>query len=120
MPRVVHFEIAADEPERASRFYERVFGWKVKRWEGPIPYWLVSTGEGPGIDGALVPREGALAPVVNTIDVPSVDAYVQKVKDAGGRVIAGKEAIPGVGWFAACADTEGNPFGVLQSDPGAR
>ena len=59
MPRVIHFELPADEPERAARFYESVFGWEITKWQGPMDYWLVTTGEEgtPGIDGAISPRE---------------------------------------------------------------
>jgi predicted enzyme related to lactoylglutathione lyase len=57
--RPVHFEIHATDPERAVAFYGRVFGWKFERW-GEIPYWLITTGDtNPGIDGGLVPRQGA-------------------------------------------------------------
>jgi predicted enzyme related to lactoylglutathione lyase len=28
MPKIMHFEIAADDPKRAMTFYEKVFGWK--------------------------------------------------------------------------------------------
>jgi hypothetical protein len=58
MPRPIHFEIPAEEPHRAIRFYEIVFGWKFDKWEGPMPYWLITTGpEGqPGINGGLMPR----------------------------------------------------------------
>ena len=45
MSRVVHFEIPADDPVRAAKFYEDVFGWKIEKWEGPFDYWLVTTGE---------------------------------------------------------------------------
>ncbi len=31
-----------------------------------------------------------------------------------------KQAIPNVGWFAYCTDTEGNLFGIMQADPEAR
>ncbi|MCX6616302.1 MAG: VOC family protein, partial [Acidobacteria bacterium] len=44
MPRVVHFEIAADNMERAAEFYEQVFGWKFQKWSGPQEYWLITTG----------------------------------------------------------------------------
>ena len=59
MSRVVHFEIPADDPERAINFYEKVFGWRFEKWEGPIEYWLVKTGpeDQPGIDGGLTRRE---------------------------------------------------------------
>ena len=58
MPRPIHFEIPADQPERAIAFYQQVFGWRFQKWEGPMPYWLVQTGgEGPGIDGGLLARQ---------------------------------------------------------------
>src|SRR3972149_5570591 len=55
MPRVIHFEIAADDPERAVAFYRKVFGWEIQKWEGPMEYWVITTGpkEEPGIDGGL-------------------------------------------------------------------
>jgi len=54
--RVIHFEIPASDPERASKFYQKVFGWKIEKWPGPTEYWLVNTGaEGtPGINGGLM------------------------------------------------------------------
>ena len=60
MPRVVHFEIHADDPERAISFYQSVFGWQFQKWEGPLEYWMIITGpEGtPGINGGLVNRSG--------------------------------------------------------------
>jgi len=59
MGRVVHFEINAADPERAAMFYESVFDWEIKKWDGPVDYWLVMTGEDDdGIDGAIVKRMG--------------------------------------------------------------
>ncbi len=121
MPRVVHFEIPADDPDRAIRFYQEVFGWTVKKWEAPIDYWLVTTGpEGePGIDGAIARRTDV--PVTcNTIDVPSVDDFIAKILKAGGQVKMEKTAVPGVGWFANCVDTEGNLFSIMQEAPNAK
>ncbi len=122
MPRVVHFEIAIDEPERAVAFYREAFGWQIEKWDGPMDYWLVKTGEPGemGIDGGLTPRAGAAAPIVNTIGVDSVDAYQAKITAAGGNVVMPKSALPGVGYFALCQDTEGNPFGILEPDMSAQ
>jgi predicted enzyme related to lactoylglutathione lyase len=120
MPRVVHFEISADDPERAVAFYTSVFGWSVTKWPGPKDYWLVKTGEGtPGIDGGIFKRMGPVGHV-NSIDVPSVDEYVAKVEAAGGKVAMPKMAIPGVGWLAYCQDTEGSIFGLHQPDRNAK
>lgn len=119
MGRVVHFELSVDDPERAVAFYTEVFGWTVEKWEGPQDYWLVSTGEGPGIDGAIMPREEGWQPTVNTIDVEDVDAATERVTAAGGSVVMPKHAIPGVGYFAYCQDAAGITFGMMQSDTSA-
>jgi predicted enzyme related to lactoylglutathione lyase len=119
MPRIVHFEIAAKDPERASKFYSQVFDWKINKWDGPMPYWMATTGDKaqPGIDGGIVnPMEG-LPSVINTIDVPSVDEYINKIKKGGGSIVKPKMAIPTVGYMAYCKDTEGNVFGIMQMDP---
>ncbi len=121
MPRVVHFEIPADEPERAVEFYSRIFNWRIEKWQGPVDYRLITTGEEgePGIDGALARRDQSMG-AVNTINVPSVDDLTEKIEAAGGKVIAPKMTVPGVGWMAYCEDTEGNVFGPMQDDPSAK
>jgi predicted enzyme related to lactoylglutathione lyase len=119
MPRVVHFEIGLDEAERALRFYRDVFGWQAQKWEGPEDYWLLVTGdEGPGINGGLYRRHEGMRfnAHVNTIDVPSVEAYLARVESAGGRAVTKKITLPGVGYLAYCQDTEGNTFGIMQAD----
>ena len=80
MPRVIHFEIHADNPERAVKFYTDLFGWQFTKWAGPMDYWLIVTGPDgqPGINGGLMRRHGP-APVegqpvnsyVCTCDVPA-------------------------------------------------
>jgi predicted enzyme related to lactoylglutathione lyase len=118
MPRPVHFEFVAEDPERAARFWSEAFGWKIDKWDGPQPYWLVSTGEdGPGIDGGIVGRDSQLpGHTVVTLGVDSVDDATAGVERAGGAVVAPKMPIPSVGWLAYCRDTEGSVFGVMQSD----
>ncbi|UCD96951.1 MAG: VOC family protein [Candidatus Bathyarchaeota archaeon] len=122
MPRVVHFEIEADQPERAIKFYETVFGWKIEKWEGPIKYWLITTGkkDEPGIDGGLSKRAEGEPSTVNTIDVPSVDQYIKKVEGSGGSIVRPKMAVPGVGWMAYFKDPEGNMFGMMEEDSTAK
>jgi predicted enzyme related to lactoylglutathione lyase len=122
MSRVVHFELAADDPERAVQFYRTVFGWEIEKWTGPMDYWLIMTGpEGePGIDGGLGKRDDPGQHTTNTIDVDSVDEYVKKVVANGGKVVVPKHAVPGVGYLAYCTDTEGNVFGMMASDPSAQ
>lgn len=122
MPRVTHFEIPADDPIRAVAFYEQVFGWEITKWEGPMEYWLISTGpeDEPGIDGGLAKRATPETGTENTIGVDSVDDFVAKIESNGGKILRPKSAVPGVGWLAYCQDTEGNTFGIMQSDPAAQ
>jgi predicted enzyme related to lactoylglutathione lyase len=129
MSRVVHFEIHAEQPERAVRFYTDLLGWEFTSWGGPIEYWLVNTGpaDKPGINGGLVRRRGpgpaGDVPVIGyvcTVDVSSVDEYLAKAVALGAVVAVPKMAIPGVGWLAYAKDTEGNVFGLMQNDPTAK
>jgi predicted enzyme related to lactoylglutathione lyase len=122
MNRVEHFDLYADDPERAGKFYSDVFGWKLQKWEGPMDYWMVQTGpsDQPGIDGGISKRQDSADRTINTIGISSVDEFTDKITAAGGRILAPKSAIPGVGWFAMCMDTEGNKFGIMEENPEAR
>jgi predicted enzyme related to lactoylglutathione lyase len=122
MPKVVHFEITADKPERAIDFYNKIFGWKINKWDGPQEYWLVEAGDEkePGINGGLMKRQDGFTGMYNTIQVDSVDQYIEKVKDAGGEIVVPKMAIPGVGYMAYFKDTESNILGIMHPDPDAK
>ena len=122
MPRPVHFEIPAENPERAMKFYREVFNWSFTKWDGPMDYWIVSTGQPgePGIDGGLMPRRDPAQPCVNTIAVSNLDESLKAVDQSGGTCVVPKMPIPGVGWLAYCKDTEGHIFGVMQPDKSAK
>lgn len=123
MPRPVHFEIHADDPERAVRFYREVFGWEFNTWGGPQEYWLITTGpEGqPGINGGMMRRQPEWAGGINNVlDVPSVDDFIEKITGAGGTVVMPKFAVAGMGWVAYFKDTEGTISGIMESDAGAK
>lgn len=121
MPRVTHFEIHATDPAITAGFYSGVFGWKITKWEGPFDYWLVSTGEGPGIDGGIVPRQGgvpvsgaAVNAYVCTIVVDSLEKTSATILNDDGELVVPQREIPGVGLLAYFKDPDGNIFGVLQ------
>ncbi|MBU0508943.1 VOC family protein [bacterium] len=127
MPRVIHFEIPADDPERAAEFYRKVFDWKIEKWAGPMDYWMCRTGpEGePGINGAIMhrmsPKTGdSPAAYICTIGVPGFDDYARRVAEAGGSLTMPKQVVPGVGWFAYCTDSEGNLFGIIEENASAK
>ncbi|MDB5040880.1 MAG: Glyoxalase [Candidatus Eremiobacteraeota bacterium] len=116
--RVIHFEIPVDEPQRAVAFYEAAFGWRISKWDGPMDYWNVKTGEGPGINGALL-RRGTVSATTNTIDVDDLDLAIAKVEQHGGSVVVPPMVLPSIGRFCYARDTEGNLFGLMQLDPEA-
>ena len=122
MSRVIHFEIPAEKPERAVKFYENAFGWKIEKWAGPMDYWNITTGatKEPGIDGAIMSNNGTIRQVVNTIGVDNLAAAAKKVIAAGGKRVSPDQTVPGIGYFAYFSDTEGNPFGLMQNDPKAK
>jgi predicted enzyme related to lactoylglutathione lyase len=122
MPRIVHFDVPAEDPERAIAFYSEVFSWKFDKWEGPMDYWMITTGPDTeeGINGGMARRRDPNECPINTIGVGSVDNYLEKVAAAGGQILQPKMAIPGVGWYASCTDTEGNIFGLMEDDPSAQ
>lgn len=129
MPRPIHFEIQAADPQRAIRFYSALFGWTFSKWDAPQDYWLIKTGEPDtrGIDGGLLPRRGpppaamqAVNAFVCTVDVADLDAAVKRIGELGGAIVVPRMAIPTVGWLAYASDTEANIFGIMQADAGAK
>jgi len=115
MPKVVHFEIPADNPQKIIKFYTEVFGWKIEKW-GDVDYWLVDTGPKtePGIGGGIYPKEKPTDGTVNTVAVTDLEAYMEKVKTAGGQIVGSPMDIPKVGRNVMALDAEGNKFGIIQ------
>jgi predicted enzyme related to lactoylglutathione lyase len=121
MNRFTHFELATDDLEKTAAFYREVFGWEIQKWEGPVDYWLVTTGDAstPGINGGLMLSGGPLIGTVNTLEVDDIDAAIAKVLAHGGEIALPKGAIPGVGYQAYIKDNCGIIVGLHQADPKA-
>lgn len=115
MSKIIHFEIPADDPARAIKFYKDVFGWKIDKWDAPVDYWLVTAGEDgePGINGAIMPREGENK-IRDTISVESYDKFAKKIESEGGKMLTEKMTIPGMGFNGLFQDTEGNVMGIIE------
>jgi uncharacterized protein len=119
MPSIVWFEIPADDIDRAKSFYGTLFGWKMEKFPGPTEYWHIDTGgREESLDGGLLKRQN-LQGITNYISVDSVDESAAKVEKLGGKICTSKTAVPQMGYFALCQDTENNLFGLWQSDTSA-
>lgn len=117
MARVVHFELTADDVHRAVAFYRDVFGWQVSTWGGPDEYWLTQTGEGPGIDGAIMARAHG-QPTIITVEVGEpIEVMVTRIRRHGGDQLGEPSLIPGVGWHVYVRDCEGTVIGLLEPMP---
>jgi len=113
--RIVHFEIPADEPEALIKFYGEMFGWKFQ--PSPIPgaeYWLCNTGEGAGINGAVMKRRHPHQPWMNYVDVESIDRSIEMALELGAKVALPKTPVQGAGAYAAIIDPQGNICGLWE------
>ncbi len=127
MDSLVHFEIPADDLDRAKKFYSSIFGWKLDDWNMPDGSVYVGAHTTPidektrmplkpgAINGAIVQRDAALKAPVFAIDVPSIDDYIGKIEKSGGTVVRPKVEIMGMGYYAYVSDTEGNTIGLWEN-----
>ena len=123
-----YFDFTVNDLDQAKLFFEHVFDWRFEKFPGmPYEYYRIQAGAESelGIHGGI----GAIAdtptaegrPLTQvTIPVPSVDDYIARVEEAGGKVVESKMPIPGIGWFAACAEPGGLLFGIMEADPEAK
>jgi predicted enzyme related to lactoylglutathione lyase len=122
---LVWFEIPADNLDRARKFYNALFGWKISAFPGmPGPeaqkYLHIETGGGDASpDGGLTTREH-IKGITQYISVASVDDSVAKVESLGGKVLMPRSAVPQMGYYAICRDTENNTFAVWEPDSSAK
>src|SRR5262245_15375343 len=106
---IVWFEIQADNPERAKALNSKLVGWKINPLPGTSDYSHIDTGGADDTpDGALKRRKHPQEPVVNYVGVDSVDKFADKIAKLGGKICMAKTAVPQMGYFAVCQDTEGN------------
>jgi predicted enzyme related to lactoylglutathione lyase len=120
---IVHFEIPADNVEKLKTFYGKLFGWKIEKMPGPTEYWGIETvpvnskGElvRRGVNGGMMKKQRPEHKPINYVSVESIDDYVKRIQNLGGKVIVPKTEIPRMGWWAMALDPEGNQFGIFQT-----
>jgi predicted enzyme related to lactoylglutathione lyase len=128
MATIVHFEIPADDMERARKFYTELFGWKMENAGDPSgeaggEYWLITTYDDkgtPAICGGMMKRQGPQHGPTNYVGVPSVDDTAKKLESLGGKIIMKKTTVPGHGYFVCCLDTENNIIALWEDDKEAK
>lgn len=121
--RPQYFDLTVMDVEQARAFFAACLGWEFEPF-GPIPgYFRIKAGgpDEPGIDGGIgaavdFPQSGGRPLTLMTIPVPEIDEILDRVVRHGGRIVEAKRAIPGIGYFATCAEPGGLLFGVLQPD----
>jgi predicted enzyme related to lactoylglutathione lyase len=129
---IVHFEIPADDPERAAKFYRELFGWQVDKYAGSADknmpdYWMVQTvptnAKGQptraGVNGGLMRRMMPGQAPVNYIGVASDEEFTRRAEKLGATVVVPKMPVPQMGWFVQLKDTDGNIFAIWETDPKA-
>jgi uncharacterized protein len=124
MDSIVHFEIPAKDPKRASEFYTKAFGWVIDQFPN-FEYWSLGTTMSdkdgrpttPGAINGGLGKKGSTAPnnVTVTIGVPDLDAALANVKKLGGKQQGEKQPVGDMGWSAYFEDTEGNVIGLWQA-----
>jgi Predicted enzyme related to lactoylglutathione lyase len=122
MSTIVHFDVPAEDVERAKKFYSAMFDWKFEAYP-EMQYNLITTQNldgTPGVGGGLGKRMDPSQRMMNYFGVKNIDASMQQVKRLGGKLITEKMAVPGMGYLVNCIDTEGNVFGLWQEDAGAK
>jgi predicted enzyme related to lactoylglutathione lyase len=121
--RVVHFEIPYDDGDRARKFYAEAFDWDLQKMPG-MEYTLVMSGpsgdSGPTeagyINGGMLAREESASPgPVLVVDVPDIDAALEKIGALGGSTVVPKQPVGSMGFTAYVKDPEGNVVGLWET-----
>ncbi len=122
----VYFDFTVADLAAARKFFESVFDWRFEKFPMPYEYYRIQAGEEnePGIDGGIgavkdTEISGGKPLTQVTIPVNNLDQFTAKVTASGGRIVESKMAIPGIGWYATCAEPGGLVFGMIQADPDA-
>jgi len=110
---VVHWELWSEDPEKISGFYTAVFDWRIRH----IPemnYRLVETGGTGGINGGIMKPQAGPWPgkLAFYIHVDDLDAYADRIKKNGGKIVVDKMDVPGVGQLSLFEDPDGRVLGM--------
>jgi uncharacterized protein len=114
--QIVHIEIPADDTAKGREFWGSLFGWQFEAFPGPSEYHMTRIGDQMG--AAITDMEPGKRGTRSYFDVEDIKAAAARVKELGGQADE-PQAVPSMGWFSTCTDTQGNEFGLWQNDPSA-
>lgn len=119
-----YFDLTVHDVGQARAFFEKVLGWRFEKFPMPYEYYRIQAGpeNEPGIDGGIgavadAPISGGIPLTQVTVPVADLDEVLSRVVASGGRIVEPKLPIPGIGWYATCAEPGGLRFGIIQADP---
>ncbi len=117
---IVHIEIPAKDPMAAGKFYKDLFDWEFEDVPGADYVMFTSQEKMGGGFPKLDPQMYQPGEVVIYIDTPDINAKLDEIVAAGGKILLPKTEIKGMGWFAFFADPTGNRIALYTSmNPGA-
>ncbi len=122
MSNLAYFEVPADDPKRAKKFYKELLNWEFAKSENPdipLEYWMITTGpaeEGTINMGGMYQRPGPMAGILTYVRVDQLDRALERVEKLGGRIIGPKMSVSMVGSMATILDTEGNMIALWEPE----
>ncbi len=122
-----YFDLTVHDIARAKAFFEAVLGWRFQKFDMPYEYYRIQAGPAnePGIDGGIgaiedIPLSGGRPLTQVTVPVSSLNETLARVVASGGSIVEQRMPIPGIGWYATCAEPGGLKFGLIEADPTAQ
>lgn len=111
------YELMTTDTQAAGKFYSQVVGWTTREMpsgDGGPPYTVFQIGNA-GIAGML--NVGGHTAWIGYISVPDVDAHIEKIVAAGGKLWKPATDVPGMLRFAVLSDPQGAAFVVFTPNP---
>jgi len=114
--RVIHFEIMGSDAGKSQKFYADLFGWKLGEPQAELGNYAMVDGSSAGMSGGIG-SEGPGGRVRTTfyVDVPDLQAALDRAVQLGGKVTSPPAEIPGTGVsLAQFTDPDGNLVGLVK------
>jgi predicted enzyme related to lactoylglutathione lyase len=114
-PRICYFEIPALDPHKSADFYEKVFGWNIRRRDSAHPSFDDASGDisGAWVTGREIARTPGLMPY---IWVDSIEEILKRIAAHGGAIVepVHPDSPGSSSSIALFADPAGNVLGLHQ------